>query len=958
MPAIGRGPAHAPRAAETPADAKASPWSDNYLSKMDEENQIDDKLKRKRELNNARVKKHREKRRTESQQLNFLMRNDPTKQMQNKQVKDNCAERKRAMAKERSRRYREKKRLNVLKPVHYVIHDSQISGPLHGNPPPVLRNQRIHDSQIAGTSTDMGVPLVRDDLENLNRIVENVSSPLYEENQPVHINDNLVPLKDQVCTSPTLNVQFIRSSATYSAYVRHSSAHVQFHKQFIQNEFGYACKICDRLWFKDRQFLDNKHDEEFPPNGCNENDKECNCNDLEHIPIDESLLAQQQTLMWNEDLYLRIGPGENNLPLSLLFDEYAEELSFPSIYLGQFRQFRKGVTVTPFMMATSELRRSDRRGVTPQHLLYLAMKIMRIRLSDSFTIAFKHIGKKCNITKEEIKSGGYIHNCIESNFAFLRSIPNSTWYWSERKKDLFAMIRQLGKPTVFFTISANEIGWLDLLQLLYKVKTRVNITKEEISQLHYMAKSTLINEDTVTCAIYFNKLVNVVMNILQSKTCSPFQKYRVRHYFKRIEFQHRGSPHAHILAWLDNAPKDALNEDYEKAIELIDTLISVSAVEASGNIKLQTHKHTFTCYKKTTAKKTQKCRFETPFMPCKKTIILTPMKNTEEGFINYQKRYAQIKVRLENEDFEDMDNFYNRNGISSDEEYYNIIKAGVTIPKVFVKREPSEKWHNPFNPFVLNVVLSSTNFQFITEEYSCAAYVIECINKTNRGVSHLQRKMTEIVNECPEFDNIDIIKNISVNILNHTEITSQEAAWYLLRVPMSKTSVNIVYIPTVWPIERQRIRKTMKELSELDDDCSDVWKENWFDKYEKRPENLENITLSQFVSKYTQNREKDYIERREPEIIRYRNYDMTVDFNEYRREMVTLHLPFRNEQEEILAGMKFVTIYNDNEDIILQRRKQFESDNDIDKTIQICRELCHEEIPVNAVEIQDSANRL
>ena len=37
-----------------------------------------------------------------------------------------------------------------------------------------------------------------------------------------------------------------------------------------------------------------------------------------------------------------------------------------------------------------------------------------------------------------------------------------------------------------------------------------------------MMKSTLINEDALTCAIYFNKLVNVVMNILQSKTCSPF----------------------------------------------------------------------------------------------------------------------------------------------------------------------------------------------------------------------------------------------------------------------------------------------------------------------------------------------------------------------------------------------------------------------------------------------------
>ena len=29
-----------------------------------------------------------------------------------------------------------------------------------------------------------------------------------------------------------------------------SSAHVQIHKQFIQNKFGVACKICDTLWFE------------------------------------------------------------------------------------------------------------------------------------------------------------------------------------------------------------------------------------------------------------------------------------------------------------------------------------------------------------------------------------------------------------------------------------------------------------------------------------------------------------------------------------------------------------------------------------------------------------------------------------------------------------------------------------------------------------------------------------
>ena len=88
---------------------------------MDEENQINDKSTIKRELTNARVKKYRKKKFTESQQLNFSMQDDPTEEMQNKQVRENIAERKRAMTKESSRMFPEKKSLNVLKSVHHVV---------------------------------------------------------------------------------------------------------------------------------------------------------------------------------------------------------------------------------------------------------------------------------------------------------------------------------------------------------------------------------------------------------------------------------------------------------------------------------------------------------------------------------------------------------------------------------------------------------------------------------------------------------------------------------------------------------------------------------------------------------------------------------------------------------------------------------------------------------------------
>jgi hypothetical protein len=179
----------------------------------------------------------------------------------------------------------------------------------------------------------------------------------------------------------------------------------------------------------------------------------------------ECLLAQQHTLLWNEDKYLKISPGQRNKPLSIIYDEHAEELSFPSIYLGQARTFKTSVKVTPFMMATSKTRRKGRRRVTPQHIFYMAMKILRLRIIEGFYVSFRCVGETEHITKRMIEDKEYLDPCIEKNFCFLKSMPNSVQYWQQRKQDVFAMIRQLGKPTMFLTLSASEVLWSIPLQI-------------------------------------------------------------------------------------------------------------------------------------------------------------------------------------------------------------------------------------------------------------------------------------------------------------------------------------------------------------------------------------------------------------------------------------------------------------------------------------------------------------
>jgi hypothetical protein len=120
-------------------------------------------------------------------------------------------------------------------------------------------------------------------------------------------------------------------------------------------------------------------------------------------------------------------------------------------------------------MRMSENRSSDRRGVTPQHVLYMAMKILCIGVRDGIYNMFRCVRTTENITRRMIEDREYVERLVDTNLDFLKTIPNSIQYWADRKRNLFAMICQLGKPTAFLTMSANETHWSGLLRILHRL---------------------------------------------------------------------------------------------------------------------------------------------------------------------------------------------------------------------------------------------------------------------------------------------------------------------------------------------------------------------------------------------------------------------------------------------------------------------------------------------------------
>ncbi len=87
----------------------------------------------------------------------------------------------------------------------------------------------------------------------------------------------------------------------------------------------------------------------------------------------------------------------------------------------------------------------------------------------------------------------------------------------------------------------------------------------------------------------------------------------------RIEFQNRGSPHAHCVIWIKDAPRFGEHAD-NTVCDFIDKYVSCNLPNEDGRLKelilsVQQHKHSTYC------KRNKRCRFNFPHPPSSSTLI-------------------------------------------------------------------------------------------------------------------------------------------------------------------------------------------------------------------------------------------------------------------------------------------------------------------------------------------------
>ena len=609
-----------------------------------------------------------------------------------------------------------------------------------------------------------------------------------------------------------------------------------------------------------------------------------------------------------------IAPGENMIPLPMTLDEHALRAAYPTLFAGQLQK-KDFVPITVADMAKLFMEHKDNCFRLHSDFLFAQYRnVQTHRLKNSVSINLRK--NKCldgtSIKAKDIM-GTSANSLIQYNGGYKVLTPDrsSPPFWEKVKSELMAMVRQLGTPTFFLTFSAAEDLWPEVIKSLYFDKYGKQLTMAEVTSMSWLEKVTLIRENPVLTSRLFDNRFRVFFNTVLKPTLGYNDD--TDDYFLRVEFQCRGSPHAHVIVWLESAPKYG-RDDKQTICNFIDKFITVELPgeclsDIPPYLKCQIHRHTMTCKKQ----HRKKCRFGYPRKPFPKTMILEPLdfvnhikksalqndlpvENIENEKKDLQKKLRadlkRINTFLSSLDLSDSNTFNMTfhdflNKIEMTEsEYYLTISSSLKRPQIFLKREVKSIRTNNYNETLLKVWVGNLDIQFILDPYSVCQYVVNYIGKSYRGMSKLLRKVSK---ECKQ-KNVcmrDQLFKVCREFQGASEISSQEVGFHLMQMPLTTSSRTKVRINTYPPEERVKMLKSSKNLADLPPDSEDIFVHNSLDSYALRDATYENVNLIDFVSgRLTEKRTK---------VVLYYYYDKVTQLEEFSRVQLLLFVPWRDE---------------------------------------------------------------
>ena len=80
----------------------------------------------------------------------------------------------------------------------------------------------------------------------------------------------------------------------------------------------------------------------------------------------------------------------------------------------------------------------------------------------------------------------------DNAFSFMSSVKGTPAYWKQFLFDVLAMVKQLGTPTYFLTLSCGDLRWEEVPYVINKLNN-LRLSDEELKKLIYQERCNLLN---------------------------------------------------------------------------------------------------------------------------------------------------------------------------------------------------------------------------------------------------------------------------------------------------------------------------------------------------------------------------------------------------------------------------------------------------------------------------------
>nr|XP_029725295.1 uncharacterized protein LOC115265171 [Aedes albopictus] len=755
-------------------------------------------------------------------------------------------------------------------------------------------------------------------------------------------------------------------------YLQDTELYKKYGIRFSENAYDVLDMIDAESNFDTNEFqhdsvgreADINIDEEFA-NMLQEGDDEC-------LLIDLNEVAAQNTIVV-------MAPGQNQKPVSPYSNPDIEYLCFPKIFAGQPRNLTdKNITHNDIIKW--EIRYYNNR-IEPRRILHLSKKKLLNESYNSIKVAIRKKKNAKNVTAQEALQPDYIGGLLSFNngLRFMDQMRCAPAYMEQKKKVLCGLMRQIGTPVFFLTVSAVETNWPELIQALVEYTSGTKISLYDALNLPYEERAKLVKENPVFTAMYYDNKIKNLMKLITKAEGGIFETYKVTDFFRRREFQQRGSPHDHILLWIDNAPKIDRDDSstFDLVIQFADKHITCEFDEKNPFCNYLRHKHTSTCSK---GKKNKNiCRFNFPKFVMPRTTILEPLSKEErttevksnlEKIKNLMEQFYVSKERIVKSFDEVLEHLQ-----MSEETYFTALRSSINKLTIFYRRRSCEVDINTYNRIILNLMESNVDLQLVVDEYAVASYIVDYVAKGEAGLS---KGLKDLQTELDKGDrNLqDRLRCIMNKFLNGHVISTSEAVYHCLGTPITEFSRSAIFINTGRSDARVAFLKSSKQLQAMDPDSTDIVGKDILTHYSERNA-LDDVCLAEYAAYYFQtakktrrdknldsddegnesNTEKDDIEnnrRRKARIVRHVRYTYEKDPDNFFREQLLLFLPWRNEEEEIESINWSVKFYENKELIERNRENLFKLSSDRLDDAMLAAEQ-HRQI-ADADEIEDFQN--